>query len=134
MKKQVNKKNSENQPKQKKKEISLFKQIKNLYKEWKITLWISFFVFLAFYMKLAEEGGFTRNQVDEDLYDILGLTNKAEIKDIKKKFNKLVNDFHPDKNPNCTMCEEKFNKISKAYEVLSNPESKSHYDQTNGVL
>lgn len=79
-------------------------------------------------MKLAEEGGFTRNQAQEDLYDVLGVSSKASIKEIKKQFNKLANDFHPDKNPNCAICEEKFGKLSKAYEVLSNEESKTHYD------
>lgn len=93
-----------------------------------MALWIGVCVFLAFYMKLAEEGGFTRNQADDDLYSLLGLTNKADVKDIKKQFNKLVNDFHPDKNPNCAICPEKFAKMSKAYEVLSNPETKNHYD------
>lgn len=40
----------------------------------------------------------------------------------------MVIEYHPDKNPNCVMCEEKFAKISKAYEVLSNEDSKNHYD------
>ena len=62
------------------------------------------------------------------------VSSKASIKDIKKQFNKLANDFHPDKNPDCDICEEKFAKLSKAYEVLSNEESKAHYDQTNGIL
>ena len=43
-------------------------------------------------------------------------------------------DFHPDRNPDCSTCEEKFSLISKAYEILSNKESREHYDQTNGVL
>lgn len=58
----------------------------------------------------------------------MGLSSNASIKDIKKQFNKLVIDFHPDRNPECTICEEKFGKISKAYEVLSNESSKNHYD------
>lgn len=67
-----------------KKTIPLGVQLKRFYKEYKVVLWISLCVFLAFYMKLAEEGGFTRNRSQDDLYDIMGLTSKATIKDIKK--------------------------------------------------
>jgi len=45
-----------------------------------------------------------------------------------------VNEFHPDKNPNCEMCPERFSKISKAYNILSNKERREHYDNTNGIL
>lgn len=64
----------------------------------------------------------------------MGLKSNVSIKDIKKQYNKLVMDFHPDKNPDCSTCEEKFRLISKAYDILSNEDSKKHYDQTNGVL
>ena len=37
---------------------------------------------------------------------------------------------HPDKNPGCGQaCNEKFDKIHKAYEVLSDPEKKKNYDE-----
>jgi DnaJ-class molecular chaperone len=32
--------------------------------------------------------------------------------------------YHPDKNPDCKDCESKMNKISRAYDILSNPDSK----------
>ena len=79
-------------------------------------------------MKFAEEGGYSRNQSEDDLYGIMDLPSNASVKDIKKQFNKLVIDFHPDRNPECKICGEKFAKISKAYEVLSNEDSKTHYD------
>ena len=80
------------------------------------------------YLKIAEEGLSGGKMAEEDFYEILGLSSSSSIKDIKKQYNKLVGEFHPDKNPNCTYCEEKFSKISKAYEILSNEESKKHYD------
>lgn len=112
----------------KNKEVSQQEQLKNFYREWKTVIWISLCVFLAFYLKLAEEEGYSRNQSEDDLYGIMDLSSNASIKDIKKQFNKLVIDFHPDRNPNCGICEEKFGKISKAYEVLSKEDSKNHYD------
>ena len=103
---------------------------------WKTLVVVSLVLFLMFYMKIAEERNSGRygKQSEEDLYGILNLSASANIKDIKKQYNKLVLEYHPDKNPHCTLCEEKMLKISKAYEVLSNEESKMHYDQTNGIL
>ena len=103
---------------------------------WKTVLIVSLTVFIMFYMKVAEEmsSDLYGKQSDEDLYAILDLSSSATSKDIKKQYNKLVLEYHPDKNPNCTVCEEKMGKISKAYEILSNEEAKMHYDQTNGIL
>lgn len=39
--------------------------------------------------------------------------------------------YHPDKSNNCKDSEEKFKEISKAYEVLSDPETKRQYDLEN---
>lgn len=62
------------------------------------------------------------------MYGLMEISSKASIKEIKKKYNKLVVDYHPDWNPDCDFCEEKFSKISRAYEILSNPDKKEHYD------
>jgi hypothetical protein len=103
---------------------------------WKMTLLIFGFTFLVFFMKVHEEmnGSFRGEKSDENLYEVLGLTSQATVKDIKKQYNKLAVEFHPDKHPNCVVCEEKFRKISAAYEVLSSEDSKEHYDQTSGIL
>lgn len=103
---------------------------------WKTTIIVGLTVFLMFYMKMAEEmsSELYGKQSDEDLYAVLELSSSATVKDIKRQYNKLVLEYHPDKNPNCTLCEEKMGKISKAYELLSNEDSKMHYDQTNGIL
>jgi molecular chaperone DnaJ len=64
-----------------------------------------------------------------DYYDILGVSKNANESEIKKAYRKLALQYHPDKNPGDSSAEEKFKEAAEAYEVLSNPEKKSRYDQ-----
>lgn len=64
-----------------------------------------------------------------DLYGILGVQEEASMRDIKKAFRKLSIEMHPDKNPNDPEATQKFQKLSLAYEVLSDEEKKFLYDQ-----
>lgn len=66
-------------------------------------------------------------------YDILGVSQEATEKEIKKAFKKLSIQWHPDKQVNKSEAEkkeaeEKFKEISEAYEVLSNGEKRQEYD------
>ncbi|MDG2396587.1 MAG: DnaJ C-terminal domain-containing protein [Flavobacteriaceae bacterium] len=65
----------------------------------------------------------------EDFYDILGISKNATSSDIKKAYRKKAIQFHPDKNPGDKNAEKEFKKAAEAYEVLSNPDKKSRYDQ-----
>lgn len=58
-------------------------------------------------------------------YDILGLKTGAGSLEIKAAFRRLAKLYHPDKNPGG---KEHFEKILKAYEVLSDPALRSSYD------
>jgi len=66
---------------------------------------------------------------NKDYYNILGVSRNASDKDIKQAFRKLARKYHPDVNPGDKTAEEKFKRISEAYEVLSDPEKRKKYDQ-----
>lgn len=64
-----------------------------------------------------------------DYYEVLGVTRDASAADIKKAYRKLALKYHPDKNPGDKEAEEKFKEAAEAYDVLSNNEKRSRYDQ-----
>jgi len=63
-----------------------------------------------------------------DFYETLGIQKGASSADIKSAYRKKAMEFHPDRNKSAD-AEEKFKEINGAYEVLSNPQKKSAYDQ-----
>ena len=65
----------------------------------------------------------------EDLYKILGVSNKASQDEIKKSYRKLARKWHPDINPGNKDAEQKFKDISRAYAVLGEPEKRKIYDE-----
>jgi curved DNA-binding protein len=64
-----------------------------------------------------------------DYYETLGVARDAKETDIKKAYRKLARKYHPDMNPNNKEAEEKFKDLQEAYDVLSDPEKRSKYDQ-----
>jgi curved DNA-binding protein len=53
----------------------------------------------------------------------------ASEEDIRKAYRKLAMKYHPDRNPNDKEAEERFKEINEAYQVLSDTNKRTHYDQ-----
>ncbi|MDO8183892.1 MAG: DnaJ domain-containing protein, partial [bacterium] len=62
----------------------------------------------------------------KDYYQILGVDKKASKEEVKKAFRKLAHQYHPDKKGGD---EAKFKEVNEAYQVLSNDQKRSQYDQ-----
>ncbi len=65
---------------------------------------------------------------NNDYYSILGVSKTSTADEIKKAYRKLALQYHPDRNKG-KEAEDKFKEVTKAYEVLSDPQKKQTYDQ-----
>lgn len=64
----------------------------------------------------------------KDYYEILGVDENADLKEIKKVYRKLALKYHPDTSPEPDG-EEKFKEVVEAYEVLKNTKKRAEYDE-----
>lgn len=67
--------------------------------------------------------------MQEDYYEILGVSKTASSDEIKRAFRKLALQYHPDRNQGDKEAEERFKKINEAYQILSNEEKRNIYDR-----
>jgi hypothetical protein len=71
-----------------------------------------------------------RYDPSNDLYTVLGVASNASTDDIQRAFRQRAKAVHPDLNRDrLTWAHEEFQRINNAYDLLSNPESRTEYDQ-----
>lgn len=65
----------------------------------------------------------------QDYYLTLGVKKDATADEIKKAYRRLARKYHPDVNPNDKSSEDKFKKITEAYDVLSDEKKRKIFDR-----
>jgi DnaJ-class molecular chaperone len=66
----------------------------------------------------------------DDPYVVLGVPRNASEDDIRRAYRKLAKELHPDLNPeNRVAAEERFKKVSGAYEIIGDPEKRKRFDR-----
>jgi curved DNA-binding protein CbpA len=63
-----------------------------------------------------------------DYYNVLGVSEVADIKDIKKNYRELSLKWHPDKNKDPEAI-TKIQSINEAYSILGDEEKRRQYDE-----
>jgi curved DNA-binding protein CbpA len=67
--------------------------------------------------------------LERTFYDVLGLSPKANLDEIKDKYRELARRYHPDLSQDKTLFLRIFKQINQAYRTLSDPERRAAYDE-----
>ncbi len=67
-----------------------------------------------------------RDWYTTDYYKVLGVSDTATDKELRRAYRKLAKQYHPDSNPGS---EDRFKAVSAAYDVLGDPEKRKEYDE-----
>ena len=69
-------------------------------------------------------------EMAEDPYKVLGVPRTATEEEVRRTYRKLAKELHPDLNPsNRASSEERFKKVSAAYDIVGDPEKRKQYDR-----
>src|SRR5690606_32715214 len=70
-----------------------------------------------------------RLPVNEDLYQVLGVSRDATQEEIRKAYRTRAKELHPDLHPGDKEAESRFQALSAAYSILGNAEQRARYDR-----
>jgi DnaJ-class molecular chaperone len=66
----------------------------------------------------------------DDPYAVLGVPRTSTEEEVRRAYRKLAKELHPDVNPaNRAAAEERFKKVTAAYEIIGDPEKRKQYDR-----
>jgi DnaJ-class molecular chaperone len=65
----------------------------------------------------------------QDPYQELGVSRSASADEIRKSFRKLAKQLHPDKNPGDKAAEERFKRVSAAFDLLGDEDKRKKFDR-----
>ncbi len=79
---------------------------------------------------MAGEGSYYK----KNFYKELGVSKNATNAEVKKAYRKLAQNHHPDTNKGNKEAEEKFKRISEAYDVVGDPKKRKEYDSAQTMF
>src|SRR6478609_6312548 len=74
-----------------------------------------------------------REWFEKNYYEVLGVDEKADAKEITRAYRKLARELHPDANPGDAAAEERFKEVSSAYDVVGDAEKRKDYDEVRAL-
>lgn len=64
-----------------------------------------------------------------DYYEVLAVERTVDAAELKRAYRRMAMELHPDRNPGNAEAEHGFKEASEAYQVLSDPQKRAHYDR-----
>jgi molecular chaperone DnaJ len=75
----------------------------------------------------------SREWLEKDYYQVLGVAKNASQADVKKAYRKLAQKYHPDSAKGDRTAEERFKEVSSAYDVLGDAKKRKEYDEVRDM-